>query len=168
MLLYIHDMYVGEIPHGGEVAAPEYWTAQLSQWVTEHDKLRARLIKKGQGEGTGTDIARHTVTLAGSAPASIPRITGVTIVNAGGSALTTVSEGEVMTVKHDQGADGLHYSWKIYNASVTAWNNFPNNTQASLTVPGDFIPGSRLCVLVQPHEEKGPLALSQIVTVKSK
>ncbi|MGP3004277.1 hypothetical protein [Serratia bockelmannii] len=173
--IYINDMYVGEVYGNGigysvtEASGPSgYISKGLQQWVTERDSIQVRLIKAGQDEAKGEVVALHVVTSTESAPATIVRVTGITIVNAGGTALTTVSEGEVMTVKHDQVADGFHYRWKIYNASAKAWNNFPNNTQASLTVPGDFMPGSRLCVLVQPHEEKGPLALSQIVTVKSK
>ncbi|KYQ96989.1 hypothetical protein AWY96_00130 [Serratia plymuthica] len=175
VLLYIHDMYVGEILHAGAASyvtvtnreeATKYWIAQLAQWVTENDVLRARLIKKGQDEGTGTDIARHTVTPAGSAPASIPRITGVRIVNASGTVQDTVGVEDTLYVIHDTYTKALIYSWKIKNLKNNEWVNFPENNTATYKIPADIPPGSQICVLLVPNENKGPLAFSNIVTVK--
>lgn len=175
VFLYLHDTYVGEIHHDGKVysvqlnnsnAAPEYWIVQLSQWVTEHDELRARLIKKGQGEGTGTDIARHTVTPAGSAPASIPRITEVSIVNTSGTSLKEVKAGETIKVKHDANATELIYNWKIKNNQTNTWDTVAKEIKVDFTVPTGASPETQFCVLLALKENRGPLALSPPVTVK--
>lgn len=176
VFLYIHDLYVGEINHTGPSSyvtaknsekATEYWIAQLSQWVTENDALRARLIKKGQDETAGTDIARHTVTPAGAAPATIPRITEVQIVNALGHPLTEVKAGDTIHAKSSTDANNLTHRWKVMNATANAWNDIENNDHAEFTVPSSASPGAQFCVLL---ERKGkdsnlPFAFSRPVIV---
>ncbi|NMT27077.1 hypothetical protein [Serratia marcescens] len=179
VFLYIHDLYVGEFYHTGVVPsdsrikiiagseATEYWIVELNQWVTEKDVLRARLIKNGQDENTGTDIASHTVTSAGAAPAVIPRITGVEIVNALGLQLEQVKAGDIIHAKSDTDANILTHRWKIMNDTAKAWNNIEKNDQAEFTVPADAPVGAQFCVLL---ERKGkdsnlPYAFSRPVTV---
>ena len=179
VFLYIHDLYVGEFYHTGVVPsdsrikiiagseATEYWIVELNQWVTEKDVLRARLIKNGQDENAGTDIASHTVTSAGAAPAVIPRITGVEIVNALGLQLEQVKAGDIIHAKSDTDANILTHRWKIMNDTAKAWNNIEKNDQAEFTVPADAPVGAQFCVLL---ERKGkdsnlPYAFSRPVTV---
>lgn len=176
VFLYLHDLYVGEINHTGpsyyvtaknSEKATEYWIAQLNQRVTENDVLRARLIKKSQDETAGTDIACHTVTPAGAAPAIIPRITEVQIVNASGQQLTQVKAGDTIHAKSSAEANTLTYCWLKMNATANAWNNIENNAHAEFTVPASAPPGAKFCVLL---ERKGkdsnlPFAFSRPVTV---
>lgn len=175
VFLYIHDLYVGEIHHSGKVyaavpidsdKATEYWIVALYQWVTENKVLRARLIKKGQDEATGTDIARHTVTPAGAAPATIPRITEVQIVNALGQPQSQVKAGDIIHVQSGTDAKELTYCWKMMNDTANAWNNIPNNDNAEFTVPADAPSGAHFCVLLlKAHDSHAPFAFSPAVTV---
>jgi len=177
VFLYIHDLYVGEFSHTGVVPddsrikiiagseATEYWIAQLSQWVTESDELRARLIKNGQNETTGTDIACHAVTSAGAAPAIIPRITGVEIVNALNQPLTQVKAGDIIHAKSDTDAKELTYYWLKMNAPAKAWNIIENQKDAEFKVPNNAASGDQFCVLLERKDSNLSFAFSQPVTV---
>lgn len=176
VFLYIHDLYVGEINDTGQVysvvridddKAKEYWIIHLQQRVTEKDVLRARLIKQGQDETTGTDIASHTVTSAGAAPAIIPRITAVQIVDALNQPLTQVKAGDIIHAKSDTDAKELTYYWLKMNAPAKAWNFIENQKDAEFKVPDNAASGDQFCVLL---ERKGkdsnlPSAFSPRVTV---
>lgn len=174
VFLYIHDLYVGEFYHTGQVysvvridddKAKEYWIMQLNQWVTENDVLRARLIKNGQNEAAGTDIACHIVTSAGAAPAIIPRITAVQIVDALNQPLTQVKAGDIIHAKSDTDANILTHRWKIMNDTAKAWNNIEKNDQAEFKVPDNAASGDQFCVLLERKGSNFPFVLSPRVTV---
>lgn len=177
VFLYIHDVYVGEFYHTGAVAgdsrikmivgseATEYWIALLNVWVTENDVLRARLIKKGQDEAAGTDIACHTVTPAGAAPATIPRITEVQIVNSSGQPLTEVKAGDIIHAQSGTDANNLTHRWMVMNATAKAWNILEDHNQAEFKVPDNAASGDQFCVFLSYKDNKASFAFSSPVTV---